>query len=65
MYSSICADLESLGAYMYPEEVLTIATAPKLTVLKSACESFNVQILQKGLYSTLTKYLSSLKQIDS
>ncbi len=33
--------------------------------IKDECEAFNIGILKKGMYSTVTKYLSSLKQIDS
>jgi hypothetical protein len=33
----------------------------QLAINKDECEAFNVGILKKGLYSTVTKYLSSLK----
>jgi hypothetical protein len=33
--------------------------------LREECDTFNKGILKKGLYSVVTKYLSSLKQIDS
>lgn len=66
LYSNICNDQDTLGPYLVAEAA---ATTPKLimqlAITKEECEAFNVGILKKGLYSTVTKYLSSLKQIDS
>jgi hypothetical protein len=66
LYSSICDDQDKLGPYIeYEAAATTQALAMQLAINREECEGFNVGILKKGLYSTVTKYLSSLKQIDS
>jgi hypothetical protein len=64
MYSSICDNLDTLGTYQLSTSNLTGALE-RSPISRDECESFNLGILKKGLYSTVTKYLSSLKQIDS
>lgn len=66
LYTSICDDQITLGPYIeYEAAASSPQLVAKLSVSAEECEDFNVGILKKGLYSTVTKYLSSLKQIDS
>lgn len=64
MYSSICDNLDFLGPYPITLDNVTGLITPTF-ISRDDCEAFNLGILKKGLYSTITKYLSSLKQIDS
>lgn len=57
MYSNIC---QNLNLFNLSQPNITLNE-----ISQSNCEAFNLGILNKGLYSTVTKYLSSLDQINS
>jgi hypothetical protein len=63
IYSNICENLDTIlsDSQSFTQE-MGIQSALSL---KQECDAFNKGILQKGMYSVVTKYLSSLKQIDS
>ena len=63
IYGNICENLDAMV-----EKAQTAAQQMGFETqiqLKEECETFNKGILKKGMYSVVTKYLSSLKQIDS